>query len=71
MRAERALEVAMQKTRQSERDEALDRNLGFDESFLKHLCSLVDMFYPDRYDVTILPQHSTGKVAFRGVLDKK
>lgn len=29
------------------------------------------MFYPNRFDVTIVPENLTGEVAFRGVLDKK
>lgn len=70
-RAEKALEIALQGLQQSQRDEALARGLGFNREYLQYLSSLVDTFYPERFDVTIVPSHSTGGIAFRGVLDKK
>ena len=45
--------------------------LAYDEKFLEHLCFLTDMFYPNRFDVIILPNDTAGSIAFRGVLDKK
>ena len=45
--------------------------MAYDEKFLEHLCFLTDMFYPNRFDVIILPNDTAGSIAFRGVLDKK
>jgi hypothetical protein len=71
VRAERGLEAAQQKFQHDLRNEALARNLAFDEQYLHHLGYLTDMFYPNRFDITIVPENPNGEVAFRGVLDKK
>lgn len=70
-KAEHALDTARQKLERSVRDEALERNLAFDEQYLQHLCYLTDLFYPNRFDVTVAPKNSVGGVAFRGVLDTR
>ena len=69
-RAEKALEIALQGLQQSQRDQALAGGLGFNREYLQYLSILVDTFYPERFDVTIVP-HSASGIAFRGVLDKK
>lgn len=69
IKAEREFETTLQNLHQSHRDQALTRGLGFNQDYLQYLCFLADNFYPERFDVTIVP--ITEKISFRGVLDKK
>ena len=50
---------------------AKEMGLSQDEQLLKYLRLFVDMFYPEGFEITVVPAQGVEDVVFRGVLDKR
>ncbi len=49
---------------------AQEIGLSQDEKLLGYLNQFIEMFHPEGYEITIIPNQGTGGVVFRGIIDK-